>query len=467
MAISRRTFVSALAASFGTGAGAFAQATAPAILNLRKRAPNLVILLCYDLGYGDIGCYGNRTIRTPNIDSMAAQGTRLTEFYATPTCTPSRAALLTGRLPVRSGLTRVLIPNEHYGIPGSEITLPECLQRNGYRSACIGKWHLGNRLPYRPMQHGFDEFYGLLYSNDMTLPLVKWPPVKLFHGGRVIESPVRQSTLTQRLTGEAMRFIQENRQNPFLLYLPYTMPHLPWSASPQFAGKSAYGPYGDAVEEIDWGVGQILSELARHGLEEDTMVAFLSDNGPELQVPAPGGSAGGLRGGKGSTWEGGVRVPCVVRWPGRVAAGKVRPGIAGVADLFTTYVHAGGGELPRDHVVDGRNLLPFLEGKSESPHQDHYYFLGRNLAAVRSDEWKMHLFKREQRRKGGYRDPVPCNPPELYNLARDPGETRNLYGEHPEIVDRLFNVAGQLQRSIVAGPVPPPYWRSLFPGKNP
>ncbi|MGH9632811.1 MAG: sulfatase family protein, partial [Bryobacteraceae bacterium] len=303
----------------------------------RERPPNFVILLCDDLGYGDLGCYGNKSIRTPNIDRMASEGTRLTEFYAAPTCTPSRASLLTGRYPLRSGLTRVLGPREHFGIPDSEITLAEALKQRGYRTACIGKWHLGDRPPYRPNRHGFEHFYGLLYSNDMMLPIVEWPPIKLFNDRTVIESPVEQSSLTQRFTGEAIRFIDANKDNPFFLYLPYTMPHLPWSASANFVGKSAHGLYGDMVEEIDWSAGEVLKALARNGVDKDTVVVFLSDNGPELITPAPGGSAGPFRGGKGSTWEGGVRVPCIIRWPGTVPNGVERDGICSTMDLFATF----------------------------------------------------------------------------------------------------------------------------------
>ncbi|MEX2260306.1 MAG: sulfatase [Bryobacteraceae bacterium] len=429
----------------------------------RKRPPNIVILLCDDLGYGDVGCYGNQVIRTPRIDGMAAEGVRLTEFYATPTCTPTRASLLTGRYPLRSGLTRVLIPREHFGIPDSEITLGDALKQRGYRTACIGKWHLGDRPPYRPNRHGFDSFYGLLYSNDMTLPLVNWPPIKLFRNEEIVESPAVQSTLTQRFTGEAVRFIEANKDNPFFLYVPYTTPHLPWSASADFAGKSRYGAYGDAVEEVDWSVGKILKTLNRQGLEEDTVVVFLSDNGPELITPKPGGSAGGLRGGKGSTWEGGVRVPCIVRWPNRLPAGEARPGISCTMDLFATFAELAGVQLPPDHVVDGRNLLSFLEGKSSSPRSAHCFHRGRKIFGVRSAEWKLHFFKTEMGMLGRWKDPIACKPPELYNLEKDPGETRDLSGDYPEVVAQLTRLARDFEASIVPGTLPQSHWRSLLP----
>lgn len=422
-----------------------------------------MILLCDDLGYGDLGCYGNRAIRTPNIDRAAAEGARLTEFYATPTCTPSRAALLTGRYPIRSGLTRVLVPTEHFGIPDAEVTLAEALKVQGYRTACIGKWHLGNRPPYRPTKHGFDHFYGLLYSNDMTLPVVHWPPIKLFRGDRPVESPVEQRTLTARLTAEALRFIAGSRSDPFLMYVPYTMPHLPWTASSDFAGKSAYGAYGDAVEEIDWSVGEILKALARHGLDEDTVVIFLSDNGPEVATPRPGGSTGGLRGGKGATWEGGVRVPCVIRWPGQVPAGIVRPGITCIMDLFATALELARVDVPRDHAVDGRNLMPFLKGEAPPPHSEHYYYRGKRLFAVRSGAWKLHLWRMQTGKHGKYRRAVMCDSPELYNLEKDPGERQDVAGKNHDLVARLRRLAADFEGAMEPGKPPPPQWRSVLP----
>jgi arylsulfatase A-like enzyme len=428
-----------------------------------KRPPNFIVLLCDDLGYGDLGCYGNSSIRTPNIDRVAAQGVRLTEFYATPTCTPSRASLLTGRYPVRSGMTRVLIPGEHFGMPASEITMAEALKERGYRTACIGKWHLGNRPAYRPNRHGFGYFYGLHYSNDMTLPVVHWPSIKLFRNDAVIEAPVKQPTLTRDLTNEASRFISDNKEQPFFLYLPYTMPHLPWSASADFAGRSNYGAYGDTVEEIDWSVGEILKTVSRNGLEEDTVLMFLSDNGPELVTPQPGGSAGPLRGGKGSTWEGGVRVPCIVRWPGRLPRGIVRHGITCTMDLYATVLELAGADVPPDHVVDGRSLIPYLEGNVPSPRSAYYCYRGERLCAVRSGKWKLHFFKTQLGKNGGNKDLVACNPPELYNLDEDAGERQNLHLEHPEIVVSLTKLARDFEASFVPGRRPPPQWRSVLP----
>jgi len=433
--------------------------------NSSRRAPNVVVILCDDLGYGDLGCYGNRVIRTPNIDGLASEGVRLTDFYATPTCTPSRACLLTGRYPVRSGLTRVLIPRESFGVPDSELTLAEALSGQGYKTACIGKWHLGDRPAFRPNRHGFDYFYGLLYSNDMTLPLVHWPAIKLFRNTTPIESPAMQRTLTQRFTGEALQFIEGAGNDPFLLYLAYSMPHLPWSASKDFAGKSKHGLYGDAVEEIDWSVGEMMQRISRQGLERDTLIVFASDNGPELAAPGPGGSAGGLRGGKGTTWEGGLRVPGILRWPGRLPAGSTAAGVCSLMDIFATAAVAGGADLG-SRVVDGVDLMPYLEGRSPSPRSALCHFHRGTLFAIRHERWKLHFVKIDPGPKGRLKPAVACSPPELYDLVSDPGETRNVSAVHPEVADRLQRLAESHRASIAAGRPPPSALRSLLPNRR-
>jgi arylsulfatase A len=424
---------------------------------------NFILIVCDDLGYGDLGCYGNRAIRTPHLDRLAAEGAKLTDFYAMSTCTPSRASLLTGRYPIRSGMTRVLVPGEHYGIPDSEITLAEALQQRGYRTACIGKWHLGDRPAHRPNRHGYDYFYGLHHSHDMTLPVIHWPTIRLFRNEQVIESPAVHNTLTRRFTQEATRFIDDNKNRPFLLHLPYTAPHLPWGTSPEFAGRSKYGVYGDMVEEIDWSVGEVLESLSRNGIDRRTAVFFLSDNGPELEVPGPGGSAGGLRGGKGSTWEGGVRVPCLVRWPARVAPGTALDGITCTMDLYATILEAAGATVPPNHVVDGRSLWLYLAGESGSPRPSFYYYHGRRLMAVRAKEWKLHFFKTKRSRRLGFSDPVACHPPELYNLETDPAESKIVTAQYPEIAARLSGLAEDFRNSFIAGRTPPPRWRSVLP----
>jgi arylsulfatase A-like enzyme len=429
------------------------------------RLPNFVLLLADDLGYGDLSCYGSKEIRTPNLDEMAKEGAKLDDFYAFPTCTPSRAALLTGRYPLRSGLTRVLAPHEHFGLPDTEVTLGQALERCGYATACIGKWHLGDMPRYAPNRHGFEYFYGLHYSNDMTLPIVDWPPVRLYRNEQVIESPVHQNTLTQRYTDEAIRFVDRSKNKPFFLYLPYTMPHIPLAASANFRGKSAYGLYGDAVEEIDWSVGQIFRALKDRGLDENTLAIFTSDNGPAIRTEfvAHAGSAGPFRGGKGTTWEGGTRVPFIARWPGQVPAGLKLDGIASLMDVFPTFVDLAHGTLPSDRVIDGKALTNFLEGKAQSPRDKFFYYSGRRLFAVREDEWKLHFIKRKRGPKGHLSAPVYCHPPELYNLTTDPGETHDVVAQHPNVVERLSEAALDFQEKMKPGKLPPPYWKTFLP----
>ncbi len=435
-----------------------------------ERPPNIVIILADDLGYGDLAVYGGKGIRTPRIDAMAAAGVRLTEFYSVaPTCTPARAALLTGRYPKRSGMTRVLIPKEKWGLPASEITLAQELKQRGYTTACIGKWHLGGRQPYRPRKHGFDLFYGVLYSNDMSLlPLLKWPRLELWQNGQVIESPARVDLLTRRYTEEAVSFIGRNRDHPFFLYLPHTMPHTPVQPSREFRGRSKHGPYGDAVEEIDWSTGEILDALRRYQVAGNTLVIFTSDNGPWVighnKKKIKGGSAGPLRGAKNTTWEGGVRVPFVARWPGHIPAGKVLGGIASLMDLFPTAVELAGGQPPSDRVIDGRNVLPMLENKKASPHDTLYYYFHGQVFAVRWRDWKLHLFKREVKENGRPRDPQRCDPPELYNLAQDIGERHDMASDYPEIVERLTAMAEKFDASIDPAMNLPSPSRSVFGG---
>lgn len=432
----------------------------------RDRPPNFVIILADDLGYGDLGCYGNPVIRTPNLDRMAAQGAKLTEFYAAPTCTPARASLLTGRYPIRSGMTRVLHPGENFGIPDSEINLAEALKERRYTTACIGKWHLGDRPQYRPNRQGFDYYYGLLYSNDMTLRPPNLQRLKLFRNNEPIESPVKQNTLTKRYTEQAIAFIEQNRATPFFVYLPHSMPHFPQHASEAFRGKSRRGIYGDAVEEIDWSTGEILHALQRNGLDRDTLVIFTSDNGPALGKGLHGGSAGPLRGGKHSTWEGGVRVPFLARWPGRIPAGLVRGGITSLMDLYVTSIELAGGELPTDRPIDGQDILPLLMGKGSSPHSEFFYYRGSEIFAVRSGDWKLHFLKIATSLRG-LREKRKCEPPELYNLAEDPAERLDMAGRHPELVTRLTALASEFRQSVTPGKPPPKYrpiLRKLKPG---
>ncbi len=396
------------------------------------RQPNFVVLFADDLGYGDLGCYGHPTIRTHELDRMAAEGMRFTQFYsAAPVCTPSRAALLTGRLPIRSGLCadkpRVLFPFSAGGIPDSEITLAEALKNKGYATICVGKWHLGHLPQYLPTRHGFDAYFGIPYSNDMK-------PTPLMRNEKVIEETAVQETLTPRYTDEAIRFIRKNHDKPFLVYLPYTFPHTPLHASKLFRDTSRRGLYGDVVEEIDWSVGQILATLRVLGLAEHTLVMFTSDNGPWLVRKQHGGSAGLLRGGKGSTWEGGVREPAIAWWPGRIAAGVASHALASTMDIFPTCLALAGAELPTDRIIDGKDLSPVLFGPGGGGHPLLFNYRGTTLMAVRKGPWKAHLITEPG--YGGGRE--THDPPLLFHLEHDPSEKYNVAKDHPDVIADLL-----------------------------
>jgi arylsulfatase A len=404
------------------------------------RPPNFVILFADDLGYGDLGCFGHPTIRTPRLDRMADEGLKLTQFYsAASVCTPSRAALLTGRLPVRSGMCsdrrRVLFPDSGGGLPESEITLAQALKRRGYASACIGKWHLGHLPQYLPLRRGFDHYFGIPYSNDMHNPARGDPPLPLYRGDEIVEQPAVQESLTRRYTEEAVAFIRKHRERPFFVYLPYTFPHVPLHASERFRGKSPRGLYGDVVEELDWSAGEILDALRELGLAENTLVFFTSDNGPWLTQKLHGGSAGLLREGKGSTWEGGMRVPAIAWWPGRIPAGKVSATVASTLDLLPTCLALAGAELPADRAIDGADLRPLLLGAAEGPARPFFYYRGTRLMAARKGPWKAHFHTQP-----GYGAPraQAHDPPLLFHLDRDPSEAYDLAAEHPEAIAELL-----------------------------
>jgi arylsulfatase A-like enzyme len=414
--------------------------------------PNIIIILADDLGWGDLGCYGHPSIRTPNLDRMASQGLRFTDFYsAGEVCTPSRAALMTGRYPIRSGMCddrhRVLRRDAAGGLPASEITLAQALKQGGYATACIGKWHLGNFMndpAHHPRRHGFDFYYGLPHSNDMN-PTPAAPPgatqrldqdpewwaAPLFRNEELIEQPADQTTLTRRYTEQSLQFIREHRGGPFFLYLAHTFPHVPLFASGKFKGQSRRALYGDVVEEVDWSVGQVLEELRREGLDRNTFVFFTSDNGPWLTQGEAGGSAGPLRDGKGSTWEGGMREPGIAWWPGRVPAGVVTHELACTMDLFTTSLKLAGLSVPGDREIDGLDISPVLLGKGASPREVFFYYRGTQLYAARKGAYKAHFVTRS-----GYGPdaPAPHDPPLLFQLGADPGERFNVAGQHPDVV---------------------------------
>lgn len=426
--------------------------------------PNIVIIFADDLGYGDLGCYGSPVIRTPNLDRMAAEGLRLTDFYsASEVCTPSRAGLLTGRLPIRSGMCgsrRVLFPNSEGGLPPAEITIAEALKDKGYATLHIGKWHLGIHAGSCPLDQGFEHSFGLPYSNDMDarpgLPKGSSgspnPPhdgwnVPLLRDGKVVEQPADQTTLTKRYTEEALKFIAEKKGSPFFLYFAHTFPHVPMFASPAFKGRSRAGIYGDAVEELDWSVGQVLDALRQKGLAENTLVFFTSDNGPWLIMGDQGGSAGLLKEGKGSTWEGGMRVPGIAWMPGRIKPGVTNE-LAHAMDLLPTALALAGTPLPPGVTLDGTDLAPLLFESKPLPSRPFFYYRGEHIFACRMGEWKAH-FKTQT----GYGQPKPDlhEPPLLFHLGRDPSEKRDVAAQHPEALARIQDAVKQHQAGVVPG----------------
>jgi arylsulfatase A len=444
-AINRRDFI-ARTGQAALGLGALGVLPRPRVARAQARPPNIVIIFADDLGYGDLSCYGHPTIHTPNLDRMAAEGAKLTQFYAAASvCTPSRAALMTGRLPIRSGMCsdrrRVLFPNSAGGLPDSEITIAEALKGAGYATACVGKWHLGHLPQFLPMRHGFDEYFGIPYSNDMK-------PSPLMDGDQVIEEPARQETLTIRYTERALRFIRGSKEKPFFLYFPHTFPHVPLFASDSYKGTSLRGLYGDVVQELDWSVGQILHCLRQEGLADNTFVLFTSDNGPWLTQKLNGGSAGLLRGGKGSTWEGGMREPCVVWWPGTVAAGTVRADVTSTMDLFPTCLALAGVDLPADRVFDGESIVPVLTGAGSKQGDMMLFYRGTRLMACRKGPWKAHLITQD-----GYGGkPEEHDPPALYNLNHDPSEKHDVAADHADVVAEVLAAIEEHRKTIE--PVP-------------
>lgn len=407
-----------------------------------ERKPNVVIIFCDDLGYQDVGCFGSPHIKTPNIDRMAAEGMKFTSFYsAAPVCTPSRAALMTGCYPQRVNLPQVISYKSTIGISSKEITMAEMLKGQGYATACIGKWHLGWQKEFLPTRHGFDYYYGLPFSNDMKYGEQHLAP--LIRNEEVIEHPAVQESLTERYTAETIEFITKHKDEPFFVYLPHTFPHTPLHASERFAGKSARGLYGDVVETIDWSVGQIMDTLARLGIDDNTLMVFTSDNGPWLIKGVDGGSALPLKKGKGTTWEGGMREPTVMRWPGKIPAGAVCSEWATMMDLYPTVAALTGAKVPADRVIDGKDIRPLLAGKpgAVSPHEVFYYYRANELQAVRSGKWKLILPHTDQ----PDREEVPLG---LYNLEADIGETTNVADKYPSIVARMQRYVEQAREDL-------------------
>ncbi|MBS1875482.1 MAG: sulfatase [Acidobacteria bacterium] len=415
-------------------------AAASNLLAATPKRPNVIMIYCDDLGYGDLGCYGSK-IRTTNIDRMASEGVRFTNFNsADPVCSPSRAALLTGRYPTRVGVPRVLFPQDKEGLNLDETTMAQMLKARGYSTMCIGKWHLGRPDAYLPTSRGFDGYFGIPYSNDMT-------PRVLLHNTEVVEQPATLETLTPRYTEQALQFIGANKTKPFFLYLPHTYPHIPLGASARFRGKSPEGIYGDVVEEVDWSVGQILGALKQNGLESNTLVMFSSDNGPWYQ-----GSPGKLRGRKNTTYEGGVREPFIARWPGQIPRGRVCGGLGSMLDVFPTVARLCGGE-PTSKPLDGIDIWPMLSGQKETMDRDVLlYFDNWDLQCARSMNWKLHIARHNTAAYApappGGRHSFTLPRPELYDLANDPDESYDVAAENPQVVARIQSRIEELLKTF-------------------
>jgi len=438
-----------------------------ALAQAKQRPPNVVIIFTDDQGYADVGVFGAKGYTTPNLDRMAREGRRFTDFHvAQAVCSASRAALLTGCYANRIGMHGALGPGSKTGIAGGELTIAEMLKAQGYATAIFGKWHLGDRPQFLPTKHGFDEYFGIPYSGDMWPfhPAAKpgaYPPLPLFEGDQPIKvglTPEDQEQLTTQYAEHAVSFIARNKERPFFLYVTPNQPHVPLFVSAKFKGKSGAGLYGDAIMEIDWAVGEILGALKKNGVDENTLVIFSTDNGPWLSYGNHAGSVGPLREGKGTAFDGGQRVPFIARWPGKIPADSVCPEPAMTIDLLPTLAKLTGGKLP-EHKIDGLDIWPLLAGDSsaKNPHEAYYFYYGVNeLQAVRSGDWKLffpHKARSMQGQEPG-KDGIPGKYKalpvglELYNLSDDLGETRNVAAENPEVVQRLQVLAEKARENL-------------------
>ncbi len=435
--------------------------------------PNFVLIFTDDQGYSDLGCFGGTHVTTPNIDQMAAEGSRLTSFYvAAPVCTPSRAALMTGSYPKRVSLGTgsdygVLLARDRKGLNPDEVTIAEVLKTAGYKTGMFGKWHLGDQLEFLPTRQGFDEFFGIPYSHDVHpfnpgQKRFRFPPLPLLDGETVIELDPDADYLTKRITERAVKFIEANKSQPFFMYVPHPIPHRPLHASPPFMkdvptqvteeleaenNSVAYQARDEllrqAIREVDWSVGEILKALKTHGIDQKTFVIFTSDNGPAVGKAAP------LRGRKGSTYEGGMREPTVVRWPGRIAAGQENDELMTAMDLLPTFAELAGAEVPGDRVIDGRNIWPVLTGEDKSPHSAFFYHRRNDLQAVRSGKWKLRVNR--------------GHAIALHDLSKDIGEQKDILRKHPLVVKKLLNLVRAFQAELAANTRPAGFVKTAKP----
>ena len=433
--------------------------------------PNFVVIFCDDMGYGDIGSFGHPIIQTPNIDRMAVEGQKWTQFYvADPVCTPSRAGLLTGRYPIRNGMTssirHVFFPDSPNGLSLEEITIAEVLKTRSYATAAIGKWHLGHLPKFLPQQQGFDYYFGIPYSNDMDsdqwgkyikeaedpdyFSKTEFFNIPLIENSQVIERPADQTTITKRYTQKAVQFIEQNKEQPFFLYLAHSMPHIPLFVSEEFRGRSKASLYVDVIEEIDWSVGEVLKTLEKNQLDQNTIVVFTSDNGPWLLFKTHGGSAGPLRAGKGTTFEGGQRVPTVFWGPGKVTPVVINQ-MGATLDLLPTFANLSGAQLPSDRKLDGYDLSQVLTKKAKSPRKDFYYWAFAELHGYRNEQYKIHIKQREVIHYG--RETIVLERPELYDLKADISEKHDLADNFPEILSDLMGTM-DLHLKDVADAIP-------------
>ncbi len=417
--------------------------------------PNVVVIFIDDLGYGDVGPFGATVQKTPNLDRMAAEGRKLTSFYAAPVCSVSRAQLLTGSYGPRCGDPWVYFPAAPKGLAPDEVTIAERLKALGYATACVGKWHLGDQPEFLPTRQGFDRYFGIPYSNDMqrvstatgkrVVPLLRDDHVE------ALLADEEQREIVERSTAEAVKFITESKEKPFFLYMPHTAIHIPLFPGKDFVGTSDNGPYGDWIEEVDWSVGRILEAIRTNGLDDNTLVIFTSDNGPWIGWVKDFASAEPLRGSKGSTWEGGVRVPTIIRWPGRIPAGTACDAVCGTIDLLPTFVTLAGGAVPAAPVIDGRDISGLLCGTATaSPREAHYYFSRKNLDAVRQGRWKLVVAPQAERMgRDAQQVAGSMDAPRLYDLEADIGETTNVAADHPQVVEKLRGLAARMAAELV------------------